>query len=611
MKRGLILALPWLFFVGIVATIVLDQSTSRTSERLTWEFSSLSASGDEDDSSVALDPVCGMTVRKRTAHELIGTDASFYFCTTYCRDEFKKNPSQWVHAKPRAGHTMRGIPTWVYQAGIALLLLLSFCFLELYPVPAGRTTTDRGTALNARWDITGQLLRRVLKAPMTIFVARLVFVLVFVLIILAGLFGNQNATMNIAPLLTWTIWWAGLIILVLFFGKVWCYVCPWDAIATWTERMKFWGPRRSGIGLGLKWPRRLRNIWPAVALFLLLTWIELGMSITVIPRATAWIALTILALSIICALVFERKSFCRYGCLVGRISGLYSMFASVELRATNLETCAACKTHDCYRGNEQGDGCPTFELPQVMQQSTYCILCAECIKTCPSDNISLRLRPWGSDLVAPVRPRADEAFLTLILLAMTSFHGLTMTPVWPRWTYAVQEALGGPPMLTFTVLMVAIIATPILLYAGLTRISAIWSAPHSGKVLFLHYAYAFLPLALFYHLAHNAEHFLIESPKVFALLSDPFGWGWNLFGTSQWKAAPLITLEGIWIIQVTAVLIGHIFSLWISARTTRRLIPQRGRAFVVQLPILLAMILFSAISLWLLKQPMDMRLSAL
>lgn len=611
MKRFLTIALPWLFLLGIVVTIVLDQSTSRTSENLTTQTSPISARSDDSDSSAALDPVCGMTVRKQTAHELIVTNGSYYFCTTYCRDEFKLDPSQWIHAELRTGHTMHGIPTWVYQVSLALLLLLSFCFLELLPMPVVNNEASYAATLLPRWEITGRLFRRILKAPLTVFIARLIFVLLFVLIIFAGLFGNQNPTMNIAPLLTWTIWWAGLIILVLFFGKVWCYVCPWDAIATWIERLKFWGPRKSGIGLGLKWPRKLRNIWPAVVLFLLLTWIELGMSITVIPRATAWIALTILALAIIGALIFDRKSFCRYGCLVGRVSGLYSMFASLELRATNLDTCAKCNTHDCYHGNEKGDGCPTFELPQVMQQSTYCILCAECIKTCPSDNISLRLRPWGSDLVVPTKPRTDEAFLTLILLAMTSFHGLTMTPVWPRLTYAVHEFLGGPRLLTFTLLMAGIILAPILVYAGLIKISAFWGKPHSSKTLFLHYAYAFLPLALFYHLAHNAEHFLIEGPKIIAIVSDPFGWGWNLLGTSQWTVPPLITLEGLWIIQVAAVLIGHIFSLWISARTTRRLIPERGRAFLVQFPILIAMILFSAISLWLLKQPMDMRLSAL
>ncbi|MCP3902250.1 MAG: YHS domain-containing protein [Planctomycetes bacterium] len=604
---------PWLFLAAVVVTMALDQVTSRTSERLpSFDPPTDRAVVDDEESPVAIDLVCGMTVRRRTAYELVGADRSYYFCTSFCRDEFKRKPDQWLGAMPRAGHVMHGIPTSVYQAGVAVLLLLSFFSLELFPARgAGGAEKLPRRVLQSRWDITGEFLRGVLKAPLTAFVARLVFVLAFLLIIVAGLFGNQDPSANIAPILTWTIWWAGLIFLVLFFGKTWCYVCPWDAIATWTERLRFWGPRTSGVGLGLKWPRRLRNIWPAVALFLLLTWIELGMSVTVIPRATAWVALTILALAIVSAVVFERKSFCRYACLVGRISGLYSMFSSLELRATDPDTCASCTTLDCYHGNERGDGCPTFELPKTMQQSTYCILCAECMKTCPHDNISVRLRPWASDLVAQAKPRADEAILALILLSMTSFHGLTMTPVWPRWTYHVHEWLGGPPLLTFTGMMVVIIAAPILLFAAAARIAAIWSAPHTGRTLFLHYAYVLLPLALFYHLAHNAEHFLIEGPKVIALLSDPFGWGWDLFGTRQWSAAPLITLEGLWVLQVTAVLVGHVFSLWISARTTHRLIPQRGRAFLMQLPVLLAMILFSAISLWLLKQPMEMRLSAM
>ena len=65
-----------------------------------------------------------------------------------------------------------------------------------------------------------------------------------------------------------------------------------------------------------------------------------------------------------------------------------------------------------------------------MTQNTYCILCTECIKTCPKDNLSLNLRPWGEDLKSESKLRTDEAILSLILLSMTAFHGLTMTPLW-------------------------------------------------------------------------------------------------------------------------------------------------------------------------------------
>ena len=319
----------------------------------------------------------------------------------------------------------------------------------------------------------------------------------------------------------------------------------------------------------------------------------------------------ILGLTVASAFLFERKTFCRYACLIGRISGLYSLFSSLELRTRDPKACAGCKTADCYNGNEKGDGCPTFEFPKTMQLSTYCILCTECMKTCPEDNISIRLRPWASDLAGKGKPRTDEAFLSIILLSMTGFHGLTMTPRWTELNVALQRATGVSDWVSFSVLMFAMLAAPIVLFALLTGIASRWSKPHKTQTLFVNYAYALLPIALFYHLAHNAEHFLMEGPKALALVSDPFGWGWDLFGTARETMPPLVTLEGLWGIQVAMVVLGHVYSLWVTERTTRRLIPDRKQAFVSQLPMLAAMVLFSVFSLWLLKQPMEMRLSAM
>jgi hypothetical protein len=103
----------------------------------------------------------------------------------------------------------------------------------------------------------------------------------------------------------------------------------------------------------------------------------------------------------------------------------------------------------------------------------------------------------------------------------------------------------------------------------------------------------------------------MEGPKVAALVSDPLGRGWNLFGTAGWNPGPLVTLEGLWIIQVLLVLTGHVYSLWISERITRRLVPARGRAILAQLPMLVAMVACSVYSLWLLNLPMTMRVSGM
>ena len=186
------------------------------------------------------------------------------------------------------------------------------------------------------------------------FVIQLIVVALFLLIIAAGIFGNQNPALNIAPLMTWTIWWCGLVVLIMFAGKAWCYMCPWDAIAGWTEKLRLWKKTDQGLGLGLKWPRSLRNVWPATFLFITLTWIELGFGVTMRPLATAYLAIAMLVLAIMSAFLFERKGFCRYGCLVGRVSGLYAMFGGVEVRHRDDGVCASCHTKECVKRQRDG-----------------------------------------------------------------------------------------------------------------------------------------------------------------------------------------------------------------------------------------------------------------
>lgn len=665
MKPRLVLLFPWIVLLFVFIVIGIDQNRTRSTEELSsssifkdpicqmdtdaesghsfsynhktyyfcnplcleqfaqnpeqWLSSNASKNNvttgvSSQQSTVARDPVCHMDIGIEASHALIFQEQTYYFCTTFCRDAFKKDPQHYLNATVVAEmHTMHGIPSWMYQWSIAIILLISFGLFEfLNWFQEKRKTSASPKTMDSRWIVSRWKPVSTLLhwAPFTA-ILRGIMVFCFLMIIAAGLFGNQNPALNIAPLLTWTIWWVGLIFVVLYFGKVWCTICPWDAIATWLERLQFWGPRKNGLGLELKWPKAMKNIWLAVFLFIGLTWIELGMGITLIPRATAWLALLILAMAIVSAFLFDRKAFCRYGCLVGRISGLYALFSSTELRVDDPKKCNTCKTMDCYRGNEKGDGCPTFEFPKTMNLSTYCILCTECIKTCPQENIVIRQRPWGADLVQEGKPRTDEAFLAIILLSMTGFHGLTMTPKWAEWTSSLEQSWNISNSVAFSFLMLTILIAPILLFWSLTWFSSLFSQGHSSKTFFIRYAYALLPIALFYHLAHNAEHFLMEGPKIVALISDPFGWGWNIFGTAKWIMTPMITLEGLWWIQVVLILIGHLYSLWISERTTRRLISDRRRAFVSQLPMLLAMVLFSIFSLWLLKQPMEMRVSAM
>ena len=507
-----------------------------------------------------------------------------------------------VHA-----HHILGIPNWQYYSSIAFMLVVSFGVFEWLAPRLSRSSHRRFDLLESRTVLA------VVKHPATRFVVQATMAIAFLTIISAGLFGNQLPSKNIASILTWTVWWGGLVVIIILAGKAWCYVCPWDAIAGWAEGLKLWWRREEGMSLGLAWPKVMRNIWPATILFVGLTWVEIGFGVTMKPRATAWLGLAMLGMALVSAFVFDRKSFCRYGCLVGRISGLYALFAPVEVRARDRDVCKSCDTRSCYHGNDMGEPCPTNQYLGAMDQNTYCISCKECVKSCEVDNVSLNIRPWGSDLETQHRPRTDEAYLALLMLSLTAFHGLTMTGIWEEAIRTTGGTLGIGRSVAFSLMMGALIVLPLAIYALLVAVSMKLSQDRRVhyKDYFVRYAYALLPIALFYHLAHNSEHLLMEGQKVVALASDPMGYGWNVFGTGMMTIAPLASLSTLWGVQVLLVLIGHVYSLWVARRTAIGLFGEGGSAFRSQLPMLAAVVLFSLLSLWLLKQPMVMRTSAM
>ena len=126
-------------------------------------------------------------------------------------------------------------------------------------------------------------------------------------------------------------------------------------------------------------------------------------------------------------------------------------------------------------------------------------------------------------------------------------------------------------------------------------------------MLFIKYAYGVVPIALFYHVAHNIEHFITESQKLVVLVSDPFGYGWDLFGTAAMKTASLFSLETVWALQVVMIMTGHIFGIYVSHKQAHMMFKDRKTALKSQLPMIVMMVLFSVLSLWLIAQPMEMR----
>jgi hypothetical protein len=67
-----------------------------------------------------------------------------------------------------------------------------------------------------------------------------------------------------------------------------------------------------------------------------------------------------------------------------------------------------------------------------------------------------------------------------------------------------------------------------------------------------------VPIALAYAVAHYFSLILFEGQQVISSVSDPFGLGWDLFGTRGYKINFFLAPEAIWYIQVAAIVGGHL-----------------------------------------------------
>jgi len=498
-----------------------------------------------------------------------------------------------------------GIPFgWVLTAGICALLLAAWALI------APRRYVEYVPKQASQQGFGHRLTTLLVTSGWPMLVLKLLLATLFLLIIIAGLYGTPIPALNFATVVTWNLWWTGLILSVFFLGSAWCAVCPWDTLATWMTRLNFVGRPNPNSGLNLRLPKSLRNVWPALLLLMGFTWLELGVGITTSPYATALLAILMFMLAIIFLVLFERKAFCRNFCPVGRTIGFYAQLAPVELRPINSDICASCTSLDCYHGNDQVESCPTHLVMGSLQQNTYCTSCSNCTRSCPYDNVAWRVRPVSREAVQDARPHWDEAWFMLVLLSLALFHGVTMVPFWEEWVRPLARILGdsGQLLWSFSLAMVVATGLPIGVY---TLAVILVQRLNAGRIrfmtLFAGFAFVSLPLAFAYHLAHNLNHLLQESRGLAALFANPLGIDvqpLSMAAKHERMMSPLISQDILQAIQTVLI----IFGFWIAMRVIRqrggKLVPDSGwRLF----PMVLFALLITGSQLWLLAQPMQMR----
>ncbi|VVB90139.1 4Fe-4S binding domain protein [uncultured archaeon] len=438
------------------------------------------------------------------------------------------------------------------------------------------------------------------KNRKTQFLFQLPAVLLLVIVVFAGFFGIQSSNNSFATISIWVIWWSLLIISLALVGRIWCLMCPFGAIGDWLQRRTFYKKIKDPFSLNRKCPAKFRNLSLAAVFFLVITWADFQFNLVNSPLNTAYFIVALLGLIVIISILFERRSFCRYVCPITGLIGLYSMFAPFELRAKEKETCKTCKEKYCISGNENGYPCPVFEYPGTMEKNTHCILCTECAKTCHRNNISFNIRSFAGDFLTMTKTRTDEALFILLLLGITLFQALIMIRPWAGFSRDLMVYTGASYDTVRFILFISAAVSPVLIYSIAIGTSKIFNQRIIFKDLFASYAYSIIPLGLMMHLSHNIRHLLEEGTWIIPVLSDPFGFGWDLFGTSGYMPAPLLNSNNILLLQWLLVFIGLGFSVSIGKNISRRMFRESNSAYI---PVLIFVLIFFVFNLWVLGQP--------
>ena len=470
------------------------------------------------------------------------------------------------------------VPLSLWVAGAAIAVVLSFVVIGV--LVRGSATAGRYPRTNLlRWRAA-----RLLVHPGVWLAGQVVSIALLVLIVAAGVFGTQSPMRNLAPTAIWVVWWVGFAYLSALVGDVWRIVNPWSALFAFLERFVTGGSGDSRVA----YPRPL-GAWPAVVLFGAFAWIELVFDGRAVPAQLALITIGYSVITWAGMAIFGRSVWLCHGDPFTVAFGLLARFAPTELRVNNPRRCRQCEG-EC--GGEKGE----------------CVNCADCFIRAPEAERELNLRPFAAGLFSAEGVSPSMAVFVLLLLASVTFDGFMATPPWSTIETTLYAAAPGTPDLKLTAVATAGLVGFAVLFVVVYRAFAGWIAmaggQHSPSRVGRAFILSLVPIALAYHLAHYFTYLLIQGQLAIPLVSDPFGFGWNLFGTAGFRPdIGLVDARFTWYTAVAAIVAGHIVAVYVAHVIALREFADYRAVVRSQLVMLVLMVGYTTASLWIIAQP--------
>ncbi len=476
------------------------------------------------------------------------------------------------------------VPLSYFMAGGAAAVILSFVLIG---------AVARGEVRHfdyPRLDLLRYSWVRVALSRPALFPVKLLAVALLGLVVATGLFGDTRPVDNFAPTFIWVIWWVGLGFFVALFGNLWALINPWKILYGWAKALhELVRPGRE-MGLNLEYPQRL-GVWPAVALFFAFAWAENAFGESADPRRLAAMVISYSTVTLGGMFVFGKHQWLRRGEAFSVVFGFLSRFSITEVRVTQPEVCRDCEA-TC-----EGEG-------------GQCVDCYECLEY--AEHRELNLRPPAVGLNHPGRVTGDVMAMVLLILATVTFDGFGATPEWlevqsyfiNRFPNLTSEVLNGLTIAN-TLGLIGVPATFATLYLSFAYLMHRSVGKRTG-VLALAKAFVFslIPIALAYNFAHFLSFLLIQGQQIIPLASDPFGVGWDLFGTADYVIdIGVINARFVWFFSVAAIVTGHVIAVYLAHVRAGLLFGSRSLVVKSQLPMLGLMVLYTVVSLWIISRP--------
>ncbi|AQX17113.1 ferredoxin [Tessaracoccus lapidicaptus] len=418
---------------------------------------------------------------------------------------------------------------------------------------------------------------------------------VFGLVAYQLLVGPDSAHDNAGTALMWVLWWPLIPIVFVALGRFWCAVCPFGWLSDQVQKL---------VGANQPVPAFLKRygIWIIDASFLLITWADHVWGVVESPWGSGVLLLLLTTAVIASGALFQRRTFCRYLCFLGGLSGNYARTGMVELRA-DPAICRTCTARAaCYNGTDKVAGCPLFTFPRTMDTNANCNMCANCIKACPNDAIQVRLRKPTSELWFITKPSTEESFLAMAIMGIVIVQNVTMLEVWDS-ALAWLEATTGITnyALIFTVAFAAAVSLPVGLLALASRLAAGRNLESTMKN-FARFGYALIPLDVAGHIAHNLFHLLAEGGSVLTTVAA-------LVGITYGDGSPALAGDTtIRILQFALLALGIAGSLYTARRITHRRYQSITRRTGTFVPMAVLIAFLGALNIYLFLLPMAHRM---